>query len=593
MRLSSWIKQLSAVDKLAAAFAEFIYAHAVDSAEIAAVTAGLVSSRLSNGFVCLDMREDVAAIFAALNLPLPDAEILSVMNDTPVWERALLDSTTVTSAGFVSPMVLENGRLYLQRYWNYERVMGEELTARSRLASNIDTTRLANYLDILFPDADAALQKQAALGAISRRLSIISGGPGTGKTTTAAGIIFLMLLLQPNLKIALAAPTGKAAARMMEAVASARINIEKRLAAHAQALGREEAQALGSMSAITEITLHRLLRITPDSPRAFYDEDNPLPYDLIIIDEASMIDSAMMAKFLKALSPEASCVILGDKDQLSSVEAGAVFFDICGSALNHGALEENVTILKKSWRFAHRAGIGALSAAVNGGAGIGELKKVFRENTSESGIELIPFGAIKNLAPLFEEEYKRFITCDNVNEALAAMSSFIVLSPVRETPFGVKALNLKIEAILEEAGLIIRDKPMYINRPIMITRNDYQLNLFNGDIGLVRENPSGERQIFFAGKDGQTRSVPPSLLPEHETVFAMTVHKSQGSEFENVLLVLPEHDMPILTKEVLYTGITRAKNKVLLFCKDDVLAAAVSRQISAASGLADRLGSAV
>ena len=585
----SWIDKLKATDRLAAGFAEFISKHAENEAETAALSAALLSSMLSAGHICLELNENAEAIFARQNIPLPDTGVPLAMKKQAVWEKALLASGTVSNmeAGF--PMVIENGRLYLERYWNYERIMANELRQRAVIDSDKLSAELLHYLDILFPSEEALLQKQAAFGAFSRSLSIISGGPGTGKTTTAAKIIFLKLLQNPKLRIVLTAPTGKAAARMMEAVASARLEIKKILSTGSAKLKQEVMETLVSMENITNMTLHRLLGISYSSVHPRHNKENPLPYDLVIIDEASMIDSAMMSKLLLALDSATSCIILGDKDQLSSVEAGAVFFDICESAINHGVLENNVTVLEKSWRFEKRKGIGALSTAVNHSAGIGEIKKIFESNSPESGIELISYKTFDDLLPLFEKGFGQFILCDDNNEAINLMNSFIVLSPVRETEYGVKGLNIKIEMLLERAGLLKRDKDMYVNRPIMITKNDYQLNLFNGDIGLVRETETGERRVFFTGKDGTTRNIIPSLLPEHETAFAMTVHKSQGSEFNDVLFILPEQNMPILTKEVLYTGITRAKNKVILVCSEEILAQASARKIIGNSGLADRL----
>ncbi|MCL2026704.1 MAG: exodeoxyribonuclease V subunit alpha, partial [Leptospirales bacterium] len=472
-------------------------------------------------------------------------------------------------------------------YYGYEKSTAKNLKEMA-LASRPydDKEKISQYLDILFPSGDESAQKAAAIAALGSRLTIISGGPGTGKTTTAAKILFLFLLSKPSLSIALTAPTGKAAVRMMEAVSSARLFIEKTIIDAKGATNDDEKKTLEAMSSLEGSTMHRLLGTIPASPYFRHNSENPLGHDLVVIDEASMIDIAMMAKFLDALPKNASCIILGDKEQLSSVEAGAVMFDICESALKGGALEKNVILLTKSWRFAQYPGIGALSKAVNTGAGI----KTILDNTKpEDGVEIVPDGEHHTIAPLLIEGFSAYIKAIDIKEALNEFSRFRILAPLREGRFGVNALNLLTEEILENAGLIRRDGSMYINRPLMVTKNDYQLGLFNGDIGLVRLNENGERRVFFQDAHGGIRSFAPSLLPEHETVFAMTIHKSQGSEFGTVLLALPEKDSALLTKEILYTGITRAKNKVLLLCKSEILQAASKRNAWSASGLIDAL----
>jgi len=582
----NWIKQLEGTDKLAASFAGFIAAHAKLNADTAALSAALLSMELSNKQICLDLTNPETAL-AKIAEALPGIEFPKPMKKYESWEKAMLDSKTASFSGGETPIIIERGKMYLRRYYNYEKITAKNLKEMALASRPYDgKEKISEYLNIFFPSDDESAQKAAAVAALKSRLTIISGGPGTGKTTTAAKILFLLLLSEPTLSIALTAPTGKAAARMMEAVSSARFFIEKTITTAKGSTNDDEKKTLEAMSSLEGSTMHRLLGAIPASPYFRHNSENPLGYDLVVIDEASMIDIAMMAKFLSALPPNASCIILGDKDQLSSVEAGAVMFDICESALKNGTLGKNVILLTKSWRFAQYPGIGALSRAVNTGAGI---KDILDNTTPKEGIELMPNRARGTIAPLLIEGFGAYINTIDIKEALSEFNRFRILAPLRDGRFGVNALNLLAEEILESAGLIRRDSGMYINKPLMVTKNDYQLGLFNGDIGLVRLNEKGERRVFFQDVHGDIRSFAPSLLPEHETVFAMTVHKSQGSEFDAILLVLPEKDSALLTKEVLYTGITRAKKKVSLLCENEILQAASKKNVWRASGLVDSL----
>jgi exodeoxyribonuclease V alpha subunit len=577
-------------DDLAFHFASFVRDHSAAHGDVAALSAALVSRELTSGHICLNLRKPSS-------LSAPDeaggVDWLKLPEYT-VLRKRLLSSGMVSEASGELPLVLEGERLYLQRYWKYEKRIADELLRRA-LAAPDSFAGSGDYLDRLFPAEDEALQKLAAGRALSRSLSVISGGPGTGKTTTVARIIFLLLLREPGTEIALAAPTGKAAARMMEAISSARVLLEERLKTGRGSVSAEEKKALDSMAALQGLTLHRLMGARPDSPVYRHNESNPLRISTLIVDEASMIDAAMMAKLLSALPERCRCVFLGDRDQLASVEAGAVLADICSSALEGGgALRDNVTVLEKSWRFAQRPGIGLLSSAVNRGDDMSVIGKIFMENDSSSGISLTPLERSASLRdilrPLVISGFRGFIEAQEPGQALEALGRFRILSPLREGAFGVLRLNALIEDILAREGLISIDSPMYINRPVMITRNDHQLGLFNGDTGIVRQDSLGRRRVFFpGGADGNPRAVMPSLLPDHETVYAMTVHKSQGSEFDDVLMLLPDRDAPVLTRELLYTGITRARRNVNLLCTDRSLAAAVSRKVARASGLEERL----
>ncbi len=366
-------------------------------------------------------------------------------------------------------------------------------------------------------------------------------------------------------------------------------------------------------------TLHRLLGALPGSPDFRYNSQNPLPVDLLVVDESSMVDLALLSNLAQAVPPEARLILLGDKDQLASVEAGAVLGDICdtgslhpfshpfgqayrkitgedlgadsGSAPSSG-IQDSIVHLKKSYRFGPQSGIGAVSRAVNEGDGDRALVLMKQEGYPDISWKDLPrpeaLGRV--MKDHLREGWSYLKTVDPA-EAFERFSAFRILSPLREGPYGVQAVNLLAEEILESEGYIKKDRPWYKGRPILITKNDYQLRLFNGDAGLILPDPRNQNDLraFFPSEEGTLRSLPPLRLPAHETVYAMTVHKSQGSEFDRVLIVLPDRDTPLLTRELLYTALTRAKERIEIWGKEEVFRAAVARRIERTSGLRDRL----
>ena len=427
-----------------------------------------------------------------------------------------------------------------------------------------------------------------------RGFCVISGGPGTGKTYTLVLILALLLELERDrkLRIAVAAPTGKGSR------AHSGLNPDRQ-----SQLGMRRDDQGPTAGAPT--TIHRLLGHLPDSARFRHDTDNPLPFDVIAVDEASMVDLALMAKLFRAIPASARVILLGDKDQLASVEAGAVLGDICaaagagsreGTGMGRGtdggpltpslspsdgervpvragegsardSLADCVVQLRKNYRFGEQSGIYRLSNAINEGRAEDALR-ILKDSGTNAAADLISTplprrGELKEaLRARVTAGFNEFLKASDPVAALAALARFRILCALREGPFGVAGLNQVTEEILEEAGLIRPQDPWYARRPIMITRNDYNLKLFNGDIGLLLPDAdSGEPRAFFPGPDNTLRKFLPLRLPAHETAFAMTVHKSQGSEFERVLLILPERESPVLSRELLYTGITRARIK--------------------------------
>jgi len=546
--------------------------------------------------------------FAALLLRLngaPDADLAHAVETVSAWHGAghtcvpgealggervlakLRASSVVGAPGEFRPLILDAaGRVYLQRYWRYEAELAASIRARLTDAEH-DAKRLAAGLKRLFPQAAKDdLQRAAAETAVRKRFAVITGGPGTGKTFTAARVLALLAeqftALGKTPRIALAAPTGKAAARLQESIA--------------KALGAMPAsEALSQLAASAARTLHRLLGTVPDSPQFRHDRNRPLEVDAVIVDEASMVDVALMAKLFDAVPPGARVILLGDKDQLASVEAGNVLGDICGAgaAARTAPLAAHIVELQAARRFEGDSGIRELSVRVNAGDSESALA-ILRDGkfSDVRGAATPAARALEGaLAPAVIEGCRGFLECTNPAEALGKLNGFRILAATRRGPHGVENLNALAERILASAGLIEPVSAHYHGRPVLIGTNDYQLRLFNGDVGLILRDPEsgGELRAFFIDATGALRRVLPARLPLHETSFAMTVHKSQGSEFGQVLLVLPDRDSPVATRELLYTGITRARTAVEVWADDAVLRLALARRTARASGLREAL----
>jgi exodeoxyribonuclease V alpha subunit len=451
----------------------------------------------------------------------------------------------------------------------------------------------------------------AAFAAARKKFCVISGGPGTGKTHTLVVILAMLLDMEPNrkLRIAVAAPTGKAAARIQDSIRSIKTTLPCSDAVKAQLPERA-------------MTLHRLLGNVPDSAYFRHNAGNQLPYDVIAVDEASMVDLALMAKLFQAVPASARVILLGDKDQLASVEAGAVLGDICSApALDRFSrdfgdefkqltgwtlpasagierppgLTDGVVQLRKNHRFSKKSAIFQLSTAINDGL-IDVALDILRRGSSEPGGDLAsatlpPRTKLKiALKDKLIGGFREFLETNDPLQALGAMNRFRILCALREGAFGVAGLNRLAEELLEEAGLIHAGSTWYSHRPLMITRNDYNLKLFNGDIGVILPEPeNGDPRAFFVGPGNTLRKFLPIRLPECETAYAMTVHKSQGSEFDRVLMILPDRESPVLSRELLYTGITRARMNVELWFDEGVFRKGLSRRVQRTSGLSDAL----
>lgn len=578
------------------------------------LAAACLSAEAGAGHVCLMLEQLLPEnLFDGRQPELAQAVWLAAgQPNLTKWQQRLSASAAVGDGSTAMPMVLQQQRLYLQRMWQNEGEVAEFISGDS-LHQAVEEAELRTILDQLFGEAsdEPDWQKIAAAVAATRRIAVISGGPGTGKTTTVAKLLAALVQLAEGrrLRIQLAAPTGKAAARLTESLGSAGRQLA--LTPEQRALFPTEAS-----------TLHRLLGAQPNSQRMRYHRGNPLHLDVLVVDEASMVDLPMMARLIAALPAKARVIFLGDRDQLASVEAGAVLGDICRfaeqgysvaraeqlsrltgcllqgqSAEAEAAVRDSLCLLRKSYRFDANSGIGQLAFAVNAGDGkkaAWALGGNFSDVTGYPLAETQDYQALLDACVAGYRDYLRQVaTGADAVTILAAFGQFQVLCALREGPFGIAGLNERIETGLQRAGLIQR-KPgtagrWYPGRPVMIGRNDSALGLFNGDIGIALRDESGELRVHFQLPDGSIKSVQPSRLPAHETAYAMTVHKSQGSEFDHTVLVLPNHFLPVLTRELVYTAITRARKQLSLYATEAVLLRAIRTPTQRRSGLAERL----
>jgi exodeoxyribonuclease V alpha subunit len=561
------------------------------AAPVVLASAALLCMALDQGDVCLPLAR------LAGQRPWPEhAFSLPALAD---WQAQLGASPLVGGDGDFTPLILDHGRLYLARYQAYERHLATQLLQRAGDLPVVDEAQLSESLSRLFAfnQQQPDWQRLAAAQAVRRRLAVISGGPGTGKTTTVVRLL-AALLEQPGgerLAIGLAAPTGKAAARMAEAIRNAKADLP--VSEAIKAALPDEAR-----------TLHRLLGSRGDSPQVRHNAANPLALDVLVVDEASMVDLALMAKLLDALPPTARLILLGDKDQLCAVEAGAVFAELCegrGFDVQAAAdlqritgqpvpvsepgsqLGDAVVLLTHSHRFAGDSGIGELARRINGGDVSGTL------NLLKGGRGDLAWNAEPTPADLLErldQGYAPYLAAAKSADAAAAFTAFNAfraLTAQREGAWGVAGINEALEARIKRRSQVPSRERWYVGRPVMVRQNDYALGLFNGDIGICLHSEYGLR-VFFEGEDG-FRPFAPARLPSHDSAFAMTVHKSQGSEFSEVLLVLPELPSPLLSRSLFYTGITRAKHKVEIWGLPPRLAEAVATRAERAAGLAERL----
>ncbi|SFG54433.1 exodeoxyribonuclease V subunit alpha [Neptunomonas qingdaonensis] len=615
-------------------FANWLTTQQPNMPDFLVLLAALTSQQLGEGHVCIDLqqldllwadwptslREEAGRLrrkqsVAQLvdHLILGDGQAAALDKGSVV----ALDEAPVAAVdkrGVVTPLILDKGRLYLYRYWQYECQVAVDLLARATPA-DFSLPLLKEKLNVLFPTrafpssaTEPDGQRIAAATAVMQSLAIISGGPGTGKTTTITRMLAIYLQMQHHQYpakhpvIRLAAPTGKAAARLSESISAARDSLD---------VSDEIKEQIPDEGT----TLHRLLGARPGQSGFKYNADNPLHLDLLVVDEASMIDLPLMASLLSALPPQARLILVGDKEQLASVEAGSVMGDLCALpkqarrsekmtaflqetcglveplAFNSLPFADSVAFLTHSYRFSRDSGIGALARAVNNGSAE-QVKTVLQSGYSD--VQQLAVNASDNtqLIQHMLVKYRSYLDTVSMHappaDILKQFSDFRVLCGLRKGIFGVEALNEAFEKEAESRHLIKMNGRWYPGRPVMITRNDRSLRLYNGDVGIALIDAQTQQLKVWFDQGGELVSYSTSRLPQHETVFAMTVHKSQGSEFNEVTLVLAE-DAKVISRELVYTGITRAKKHCSLYGSFKTIVASIDKATIRMSGLAERI----
>jgi exodeoxyribonuclease V alpha subunit len=599
------LERLSELNQIDRHFARLIGRLSGEQPELK-LAAALVSLARRLGHICLDLR---ALDNGESNGLLANLEGFA-WPEKAKWLESLRASPAVGQPGEFKPLILDpGGRLYLHRYWKYESELAAFLKRQaSEPAPAIDPEVLAGGIARLFPrrsPAEVDWQMVAVYAALRRRLCVISGGPGTGKTRTVVVLLALLLEQDQNLRIGLAAPTGKAAARLQEAVKEMKASLP---------CPPEIRDKLPDDAS----TLHRLLEFKPGSAFFRRDAKNPLALDVVVVDEASMVDLALMAKLASALPASSRLILLGDKDQLASIEAGAVLADICGDGEHRhfsemfrsecaaatscelprgkapAALADCIVELQKNYRFGEESAIHQLGQAVRDGdsdRAIGVLERATAKSAPDLVARRLPTpAALKDaLRETVLENFAPVLEAKEPAETLRLLGEFRILSALRHGPYGVENINRLAQELLIEAGLI-SSGALEASGPLIITRNDYNLRLFNGDIGiLLPDLLSMQPRAWFAATDGTLRSHLPLRLPTHKPAYALTVHKSQGSEFKRTLLILPAENSPVLSRELIYTGLTRASRRVELWHNELLLPRVIQRQTIRRSGLRDAL----
>ena len=521
-----------------------------------------------HGSVSLDLTTLDDLVAAAPELPWPDPG---------PWAAAVAGSRLV-EAGVLR---WEHDLVYLDRYWHQERHLVDDLAQRlSRPAPVVDEASLDAAAQRVFPAESYAEQRAAARQAVTSWTNVLTGGPGTGNTTTVAGLLALLAEQAARtgtgrLRIALTAPTGKAAARLQESVARELARIP-----------RADRERVGTVQAVT---MHRLLGPLRDNGTRFrHHRGNRLPHDVVVVDESSMVSLTMMTRLVEAVRPEARLVLVGDPDQLASVEAGAVLSDLVAGLAARA--DSPVFRLATTHRFG--AEIGALADALR----IGDADLLLeRLRTGGVGVEYVesddPAAVLQPRLLEAASAVRRKAEAGDVAGALTALDAHRLLCAHRDGPHGVAHWNRQIEHGLTEVTGDPRHERMYVGRPLLVTANDYGLGVYNGDAGVVVRTPDGPR-AFIDGAQGPV-DFAPSRLADVETMHATTIHKSQGSQAREVTVLLPPPESRLLTRELFYTAVTRAQDTVRVVGTEDAVRAAVERRARRASGLRQRLAADV
>ena len=583
-------------------FAEFIAEQSSQPLDsMLAYSAALVSEANQQGDVCIWLdRLEETRLFRSDRFALND---LPLAPDITSWRELLLSFDSIGEPGEVAPLILEDRRLYLYRFWFYESQLAEFITTRLNDTDDIDPVKLSQQLQQLYPlvsDEHINEQKLAVAVSVKRRFAVVSGGPGTGKTTTVLNILAVLLSQQPDLRIQLVAPTGKAAARMMESI---RRSIDTSM------LDKNTLELIPTQAG----TIHRLLGYRQDG--FVYSRQNRLPLNCVVIDEASMVDLTLMYRLFDALPADARVILLGDRDQLASVSAGNVLGDITGQgqAIHYSEqqnkllskilqqpleqtgtvgmpISDSIALLTQSYRFDSHSGIDQLAKFINRGDSESSINLLHRPDNQITWHSNNGEGPDASTLESILTSYHSVVTSDSVDQAFDAFERCRVLCAVHSSDFGVSALNQQITESMQ-AKQWISQNVNFSGKPILISSNDYELELFNGDIGLLWHDDEKNLRVYFRDIDQGLRSLSLNSLPDHEPAWAMTVHKSQGSEYDSVFLILPgDSHNRALSRELLYTAVTRARSKLMIDASEAALEFACLTRSQRHSGLAQKLG---
>ncbi|MFW5425930.1 MAG: exodeoxyribonuclease V subunit alpha [Methylophagaceae bacterium] len=561
--------------ELACQFAKFIARLDDSDNAVVSITAALLSEANSQGHVCLNIAQTLGnEKYNDLGLP----------ETSDVWIHQLIQSNVVGAAGEFAPLILtEQGTLYLYRYWLDEQQVAEAIRQRCQPIPLNHPKQIQQLFSDWVSNIDGVdWQKVAVFAALTQQFSVVSGGPGTGKTTIVLRLLTMLFTENKTMNIALAAPTGKAAARLQQSINDS------------------------GFEGVESKTLHRLLGITAENQQGRYNVQRPLAVDIVIVDEASMIDISLMAILMTALPENARVVLLGDSQQLASVESGAVLANLCqhipqfspefcskllestgitiAASSTPSILSNTVVELQHSYRFDQTSDIGRLATAVK----TGDIQPVFDVIANAPAPLWMQQCDAANLLLTISRLYQPFF--EAISESapplmcLQAFEQQRVLCALKQGPQSVQSVNDAIERHIQKQSWRTQ-QGFYHGRPIMITQNDYRQQLFNGDTGLILCDETGELKACFLF-DNCLHWFDLARLPAHETAYAITIHKSQGSEFDKVHIVLAEEESLLLTKELLYTAITRAKKQVMLLCSEAILTKTVMTQHQRETGLA-------
>lgn len=554
-------------------FAKFVNKLNGKSSEIVQIIAALTSASLN-------IHQHIYLNLYKINEYLETTEI-----DLPSTEdivKELLSSNVVGKYPENKPLLYENGKVYINKYYQYELGTAKLLIECFNSEFQEDNNN-EKFLDVLFGIEQNNMQRKAAEIALKNKFTILTGGPGTGKTTTVAKILLLLLYKNNDLSIGICAPTGKAAARLQT-------SLEEFLIKNAYLFELEIFKNLKDKFPTKAYTIHTLLKSKFPSPTFHYNKNNPLNFDLIVVDETSMISLPLFYKLLSSIQKDTKIILIGDKNQLSSVEPGNVFGDLCSFANSNNFIKSFYVELNKNYRFGEDSGIYKVSNIVNEKK-VNELLEIIYENkTADIKFYNIPEN-FENFISFLDKKIEKYITeyinfspntYDEYLEKFKLLENFIILTDSKDGTLGKNRINFIIENLLKKK-LKIKDLSWYDGKPLIITKNDINTKLYNGDVGFV------DKDYFILKNGNEIRKIHKLRLPEYETAFSITVHKSQGSEYNNVMIILGDENSKVLSKELLYTAITRARKYVEIWANRNTLIKCVSQGYKRESSLIEKL----